>query len=67
MAVGTDGGADVHPVQQLTAHEVAQDVGIVGQDDVGGGGEGVLRQAGLRGHALEFCSTKVAPRIRAWE
>ena len=49
--------ADVHPVQQLSPHEVAQDVGVVGQNNVGGGRESLLCGAGLWGHdgALVHC------------
>ena len=50
MAVRADRRCDVHPIQELSSHEVAQDIGVVGQDNVRGGGEGVLRKACFWSH-----------------
>jgi hypothetical protein len=35
MPVGRHSGANVHPMQQTSAHEVSQRIGIVGKDDLG--------------------------------
>ena len=52
MPASRNGRDDVHPMQQLATHEIAEDIGIVGEDQLGHGRKGFT--GFFRFHAFDF-------------
>lgn len=51
--MGADGGGDVHPLKQITSHEITKCIGVIGHDNARAVGVGFLGIA-LLYHRSDF-------------